>query len=487
MIRTHDLSGITAKPYRFLSREAQARFNAGTNRSSGSIILWDLKNLATELNITGIPTEIKARSIYEPEMLTAPMMRYLKGGVMGNYNARYLHEAHRRVARAFFVGKLKPVPLERVGYKANTSSGAPLFMKKAECHLDALNGAYAIRNGECPPPLTVYHRGKNESEVRPVFGYPFSMTLLESRFFEPYQFEVISHHNPYIGGRAYSVIGSDINELRWKSNLVYALDFSGFDGSISAKLIGLAFKIIEANFDLSEEQDREDWLRITKYFLTAPMLMPDGQMYIGRRHGVPSGSMFTQIVDSLVNAIVIEYTKLSLGYQTSRYYVLGDDSLIGVAGIGPSLKQLEMSMSELGIKLNVDKSRVQKASEKKQHFLGHYWYQGVMTRELSETWEKLLAPERPDLRFFAKEKDVVTTAWVERIRAYQDDNSSAFADLQTVINRLTGRPVDRTILDFVPGLAYRERLWDMSVGPYIEKETSRREPRRYTRFLYACS
>jgi len=311
------------------------------------------------------------------------------------------------------------------------------------------------------------------------------MTLIESRFFEPYQFEVIGHHNPYVGGRTYSAVGSDINELRWKSNLIYALDYSGFDGSISAKLISLAFKVIEANFDLSKSRDAEDWLLVKKYFVTAPMLMPDGKMVTGRRHGVPSGSMFTQIVDSIVNAIVIEYSKIRLGFMTSRYYVLGDDSLIGVVGLGPSLADLKRVMEELGIYLNVDKSRVEKYSNKKQHFLGHYWYQGVMSREISETWEKLLCPERIDVRLFSNDEFLRKQAWLERLRAYQDDNGAAFDEIQLVINALTGKNCDATILDFVIGKAYQERMWDESVKHVLEENI--RRPRRYTRFLYACS
>lgn len=484
MLNWRELSGYTAKDYIFRGSEERARFEAGTNRPSGAVILWDVLRLAKAHKAT-LPRTLGVRSVFRPEMLVAPMMKYLKGGKMGNYRPDNLHEAYRRVARAFYVGQLSPIPLERVHYRTSSSSGAPLFLKKGDCHLESIHEAYAIRNGMCPPPLTVYHRGKNEQVVRPVFGYPFSMTLIESRFFEPYQFEVIGHHNPYIGGRTYSAIGSDINELRWKSNLCYTLDYSGFDGSISAKLISLAFKVIEANFDLSVQRDKDDWELVRKYFVTAPMLLPTGEMVIGRRHGVPSGSMFTQLVDSIVNAIVIEYTKIRLGFQTSRYYVLGDDSIIGVCGLGPSLADVKRVMEELGIHLNVDKSRVEKSSTKKQHFLGHYWYQGVMSREISETWEKLLCPERIDRRLFAKDEKLRKQAWLERLRAYQDDNIAAFDEIQVVINAITRKQCDATILDFVVGQAYRERMWDESVRPVIEENI--RRPRRYTRFLYACS
>lgn len=478
------LNGYSVRPYRFTSSEAKDRFLGGTNRPTGELVLWDLFNLAREEKCS-LPKSIEPRSVYRPEMLDQPLEKFFSGGNMQSYDGKALHTAFRRVARAFYVGKLKPVALERVAYKANTSAGAPLFLKKGECYRESLNEAKAIRNGMAPPPATVYHRGKNTKVARPVFGYPFSMTLLESRFFEPYQFEVIGHHSPYVGGRSYATVGSEINELRWKSGLIYMLDYSGFDGSISQKLLNMALDVLESNFDLSDPVDARDWRLVRRYFVCTPVLLPDGNMLIGKRHGVPSGSMLTQLIDSIVNAIAIEYLKARLHFQTSRYYVMGDDSLIGVSVGGPKLKELEGCLKELGLTLNVEKSRVGEASSPKMHFLGHYWYQGVLTREIEETWGKILTPERWSQDLWSKTEQVRRDALVDRLRAYQDDNSAAWPEIQRVLNRITGRRVDKSILDFRPGLALREREWDPNVQQILV--STRFGRKRYMRPLYACA
>lgn len=463
-------SSIELRPYRFPSMEAKERFCNAASRPSGSIVLYELARIAEGCGLD-IPKNVEARSKFRPEMLVKPLTTYLEGGKMGNYDGTLLNQAFERVKRAFFVGKLKAVALERCNWQPTKNAGAPSFDKKANVYRESLGEAKAIRKGMCPPPLAVFHRGKSEEVVRPVFAYPFSMTLLETRFFEPFQYEVMNHHNPYIGGRSYSVLSGDIYEMRWKSDWIMEMDYSGFDGSISSTLITLAFKVIENNF-VFDDVDRSDWELVKRYFLTAPWLLPDGQLLVGRRHGVPSGSMFTQIVDSIVNAIAIEYTKLRVGFRTSRYYVLGDDSLIGIIGRKPDFSEIDRSLSELGIRLNVKKSSVSPARQPAHYFLGHYWWKGYGTRDLQETWEKVLTPERPQRELFSKDRLVRFKAFIERLKAYQDDNPDAFEQLQQVIEKLQNPGIasnryrhDSTWLKFVSNAPYQERLsWDLALA-----------------------
>jgi hypothetical protein len=401
-------------------------------------VLYDLKRVAEDVGIK-VPFIDSSRSKYQPEMLVKPLTRYLMGGVMGNYDGILLNKAYMKVRRMFYVGKLNPVPLDKVVYRTGTNAGAPTFTKKWEDYERAIREVKAIRRGMCPPPLAVFHRGKNEEEVRPVFAYPFSMTLLESQFFEAYQYEVMNHHNPYVGGRSPTVLSGDISELRWKSSHVMQLDYSGFDGSISKTLVSMGFGVIRNCFTLTE-QEESDWEKVITYFLTAPWLLPDGNLLIGRRHGVSSGSMFTQLIDSIVNCIVIEYVRLKCNLTIPRYYVLGDDSLVGVVGKAPDLKAVATAASELGITVNLAKSAVNLARQPHHYFLGHEWFKGYGTRPVPETWERVLTPEKPQRDFFSKDSSAKRKAYIERLRAYQDDNPDVFHDLQLVINELSRLP-----------------------------------------------
>lgn len=476
--------GIELRPYRFDDDDSRERFHNAAVRPTGSVVLHELVKVAEGAGVSP-KVPVSSRSRYTPEMLVTPLSKYLEGGVMGEFDGTLLHQACERVKRAFYVGKLRAVPLERCSWQPTKNAGAPTFKRKADVYGESLNEVKAIRNGKCPPPLAVFHRGKNDDVVRPVFAYPFAMTLLESRFFEPYQYEVMNHHSPYVGGRSYSVLSADVNELRWKSDWIMELDYSGFDGSISRTLINLAFGVIASSFEFTDEDSR-DWAKIKAYFITAPWLLPDGQLLVGRRHGVPSGSMFTQIVDSIVNAIVIEYVKLRTGIKTSRYYVLGDDSLLGVMGGKPVLSAVNAAASELGIHLNVSKSSVSPARCPRHYFLGHYWFKGYGTRELEETWEKILTPEQPIRELFSRDKLVRYKAYVDRLKAYQDDNPDAFAELQKVIDALQNPGVptnhfrhESEWMRFTPSKPRQERLaWDLSVA-FLGADRRRNVHRRW--------
>jgi len=467
---------LASREYCFSTPEAKERFQRATVKETGSIVLNELEAISRTIGALAIKLDVIPRSKYRPDMLIEPMRRYFSGGVMGKYDKAKLHEAYRRTARMFYVGKLKPLPLKEVSYRGSRSSGAPTFTRKSEVFDEAIREAKRIRRGMSPPPLTVYHRGKDEDVVRPVFGYPFSMTCMESRFFEPYQYEVQNHHNPYVGGRHYSTIAAEVNELRWSSTWVYQLDYSGFDGSISSELIGYAFAVLKENF-VMEERDEKDWEIICKYFVTAPMLMPDSKMIFGRRHGVPSGSMFTQLVDSIVNSICIEYVRLSTDINITRYHVLGDDSLVGVCGRQIKLNEISQKMEELGVKLNLKKSRIEKAKSTSHYFLGHYWHEMVMSRSEKETWEKVLTPERVDFNLFSKDVRIRYKAYISRLYEYQDDNPRCFRKLQLVIDALRRRLNESRQLIFQfesPTDTHERTNWDLTRFQYAKVKFSKR-------------
>jgi len=415
------------------SDDVANRFYRATIHETGEVVLWDIVDaikmvLGEELT----KEDLVARSKYSPEMLRPWAEKYSSGGRMGEYDKYILHEAYLKVRRMFKLSHLKPLKVEDVPFDGSKSAGLPTLRTKSEVVPQTMREVAYLRSHPeaAPPPLTVFHRGKNLDEVRGVQGYPFCMMLLEGRFFYPYQQKVIKHHTPYVGGRYDFETAALLNEVRVKSRFVLESDFSNFDGSISAKLAGMAFSIIHDSFDM-EPQDEQDWSRITRYFVTAPMLMPDGYIYCGRKHGVPSGSTFTQLVDSIVNAIVLEYSARRLQFRPTRYFVLGDDGVLGLNQF-VDLDNLAAVMAELGIKLNVKKSSLHTSAES-IHFLGHDWRNGRGVRNRRESLIRLCTPERARDEYYSKNRDERRQAYIERIRSYQEDNPDIWTDLERLV------------------------------------------------------
>lgn len=423
----------TKRPWQPFDDGAADKFFHSCVNESGTVVLRDVQNaIELVLGMKFEEDELVPRSKYTPDMIRTQCQAQMDGGRMGKYDPTVLKQAFEKVRRMFTVPELKPLPLEEVPYVPSTSSGLPTMRKKADDYPRAIQEARSLQQNprQAPQPTVLFHRGKNEDAARYVNGYPFAMTLLEGRFFYPYQSAIIKHHTPYAGGRYDFETGVLLNEVTVKSRFVAELDYSKFDTSIPAKLSSMAFRIIRECFVMSES-DLADWERITRYFHTSPFLCPDGYIYSGRRHGVPSGSNFTQIVDSIVNAICLEYVARRQDFKIIRYFVLGDDVVMGVDR-PISLEATAATLQELGIKLNLEKSKVH-AGQEPIHFLGHDVVRMTMRRPLRETLVKLLTPERIRNEYFSKRPEVRRQAFIERLRSYQDDNPDAWEALEALV------------------------------------------------------
>jgi hypothetical protein len=173
----------------------------------------------------------------------------------------------------------------------------------------------------------------------------------------------------------------------------YGLDFSGFDSSISARLVDMAFSILAKQVDWSCSS-KSDWVKIENYFIHTPILMPDGHVYTKHR-GVPSGSYFTQMVDSVVNYFAIQYATIRLfGYAVhlDKLLVLGDDSLFSLPN-AVSLERYKLVLAELGLTVNATKS-VLALDDEPVHFLGHVWKHGLVDRDPFDIAKRMAFPEK---------------------------------------------------------------------------------------------
>lgn len=421
-------NGWRERKFIFINREVKRKFESICVKPTGAVYLHELIRAAGVFDYQ-FPEELEARSYFHPDTQIEPSHKYASGGKMQNVDEAALNRAYDLVKRMFKVEKVHPISLDEVEYEKQRSSGLPLLTTKEKAYEAAKDEALATLKGQAPQPCLMGNRGKSLTETRIVWMFPFSMTLIESMYFQPLQEAIMRSNTPWAGAMRKLNLACRLNEVINQSHKISLLDYSGFDGSIPARLISMAFNILEDNFEMND-YDKDAWELIKRYFITTPIVAPDGMLYTGKRHGVPSGSMFTQLIDSVVNALAITYVSLVTRCRVTRFYVLGDDSVIGWKLNAPSLDQIADIMLDLGITVNAKKSKelsTEHLSLDGLHFLGHTWNNLMPDRPIDEVMKRLVTPERVDFeRTFSKDPQIRREYLLERIKAYMYDSQEAF-------------------------------------------------------------
>lgn len=411
--------GLTSVPYPDLDWE---KFNR-LHRPVGKIKLHSLSkrvdDALSELGYEERVSEAKFRSVYTPEMLVEPLLKFCDGTRFQPRNKAVFRQAVENVRRKLNKATVKPIPLQEAYQlllmdKADHFAGLPTLGKKAD-DLLALQRAEQCWAGKCPPPPIIGHRGKNTEVVRAVWMFPFEWHIVEASFYYPL-FSIIKNKQSIypvgaLSDKRYTMRKYDGSG---KYNTKLSIDYSGFDASLNTQMIGVAFDILGSMLDLDEHQ-RRVWDRVQTYFSTCPFLAPDGLVYKGRRGGVPSGSMLTQVVDSIDNAVAIEYAMLMEKVTKYRYLVYGDDSwTICKIEEEPQvfLEKISRHVGSLGLRMNVLKTEYA-APGKAIVFCGHYDIK--RGRPVQDAIDKLCFPERPSLAYKTNE------GLRERLIAYMAD------------------------------------------------------------------
>lgn len=304
--------------------------------------------------------------------------------------------------------------------KKKASSGLPLMVSKKDALESDIGLAKALASGRvAPPPNVGYHRTQ-EDKVRLVWGYPLSMILLEGRFMLPIDQALRAGEYPYLLGYDSSGIQARLAGLAY-SPIQYCLDWSKFDSTVPARAIHEVFDVIQSWF---KQVDPTIWSMIKRYFITCPILMPDNFIYSGRRHGIPSGSWFTQIVGSMVNEFLVNYIASITNNEVLDEVYMGDDSVLSMTKM-PNVIEWSKVASTMGMTIHPSK---QVLTHGKPHFLQHTWGDAWPHRPVTDTINRLVTSEK--FKYFkdtdestAKEKYFQWT--IDKAKSLMVDSSDA--------------------------------------------------------------
>lgn len=265
------------------------------------------------------------------------------------------------------------------------------------------------------PDCLVYARAqicaKDKNKVRATWGYPTSVFLEEARFVYPYLNFLKNRRDDYplaygieMGNGGMGYIDDMFTRMGPRARAAM-MDWSKFDKQVPAWLIRDAFSIMYESFRTDVVQDSDGlywpvnpditnnrWKKVIDYFINTPFRLPNGERY-RKKSGVPSGSGFTNIIDSIINAIVTRY----LIYQTTGNFpeydmFMGDDSVV-ILNRPINLEAIaQVALNIFGFKLNLDKSYVTTRRTNIQ-FLGYYNDNGYPIRSQDFLIASFMLPE----------------------------------------------------------------------------------------------
>lgn len=152
----------------------------------------------------------------------------------------------------------------------------------------------------------------------------------------------------------------DCNPQAWSP--VMSVDFSKFDVTLSHDVIDRIYSIIRQWF---RAEDHFLISNLNHYMRDLSLVTPEG-IRSNKARGVPSGSVMTNLIDSLANLWVISYSAARLGSRVVQAEVQGDDGVyLFDQQIDPS-ELKDVVEEDLGMVINPDKGLI---AENEVHYL----------------------------------------------------------------------------------------------------------------------
>jgi hypothetical protein len=403
-----NLSGFTKHPYR--QKRLKPYFDRMSKDRLG--VVYD-DNVADSLRAQGFSIEESPRSVYKVEKLYEQLSGYEPSK---NHAIRPSTSYKRGVALAYAcyarpadqpVLHVLPLTPETVVAVTSNPSGSPGVTNygctKQESQQRALErGLQTLKGEKKPEPCLAFARTQFNDKTRLIWGYPYSMTVIEGMLAKNLLEVFKGGITPMAFAMTTLALGTKLQVASYHKEWAYSIDMSQFDATISSELIHTAFNVLRTWYDLDEVEPvsrktvREIFKLVERYFIHTAIVMPDGNIYYGKNHGVPSGSYFTQIVNSVVNVIIAGTISDRFGLNVSKreLFVLGDDLLMWT-NRKMSLDTIAAYANDtFGVKMHgSEKSKIFHYDEP-IHFLGRDWTNGLPDLAIDEVTKRMAYPER---------------------------------------------------------------------------------------------
>uniref|UniRef100_A0A2V0RJH4 RdRp n=1 Tax=viral metagenome TaxID=1070528 RepID=A0A2V0RJH4_9ZZZZ len=196
---------------------------------------------------------------------------------------------------------------------------------------------------------------KEVNKQRLVWIMPHSVVLNELTFALPLM-EALRAKEPSFA----SFAGTDSTDAaisrifdfaRLNSSMLICMDFPAFDSTLGIDIIEITFDIIKHWFPDSEAALLDD---LCDNLLTIPLLTPEG-VWLDKKGGMPSGSGFTTVANTISHMWIREYVKVRSGLAKvkSQSVNCGDDGVWCIPGL--EKLSIENAFTELGFEFRENK------------------------------------------------------------------------------------------------------------------------------------
>jgi len=178
-----------------------------------------------------------------------------------------------------------------------------------------------------------------EAGFRAIFQYPRSVMILEKSWFMGL-FEGMRKLPEFAAWCGPRQVAFEISEMFSELSMpVWSVDYSQFDSSIPNWLIEAAFQVL-CNSSCLNSDECQVMRFLVQHFTRCDLMTPEGRM-TGRVKGIPSGAVFTNMIGSIVNLLVMEMASAQFGFRIHRCLVQGDDGVFQISPHGAHPFNLE--------------------------------------------------------------------------------------------------------------------------------------------------
>jgi len=317
---------------------------------------WDRIYLANSGALDNVLRDLEEsqRSKFGPRSIAKPWVDR-RESVIEYFNKENLPSNELKTlihsARKGDKSRLRPLELKSaIRYlKNDTNSGLPFYTRKSNVKADLIDQNYFKSLLDRKDPCVLFTRTQEGGKTRTVWGYPIADTLHEMKFYRPLlDYQIASGYREALKGP--DAVDLAITNLMKYANQtgksLLSIDFSSYDASVKSDLQYASFEYIKGLFQPQYSSDI-DYIR--DRFNTIGLITPEG-VYNGE-HGVPSGSTFTNEVDSIAQLLCAAGNH---EFNTMMFQIQGDD---GAYAVSDPDKLME-SFTNNKLNVNYDKSYI---------------------------------------------------------------------------------------------------------------------------------